>query len=446
MLAQRNAVGRSKVIFEPLEQDVVSPEPSKKITMEDIMPLLSITNLQEDSQINEYIINNLKNIAKHKIIRINQAIEAIREKWPNATPLEIWVGYDIAGNCSDDLLLKLDEQGFTDEVKEQLKRRLSRQPLEKDDKKKDNEDMEDDSEDDDNGDDDGEFQVAFVPQPKKQVKYHRRFSKNNPVSSEPIPPAPKGVSEEEWRSWSDIHRKSFLCGMKDPNTFLYRNCPHGVQRKNGPWSEEEKRLFLKRLHEIRGDKDTIDGKWGIFSLGVPGRVGYQCSNFYRLLISNGEVHDSRYVIGEDGKLHHTSHMHPERQNAVSAPTKKKSKVPMRTFSIKSVTSLKFVFSATNKSEQADEDNEEIQPTRILGRYERWALQNPLPDAVDQITNELIKVPTLSPDGYVLDYNTWLNIIKDKSENPFTRNHVNRRDLIVLTIENIEKYRGSIVNL
>lgn len=34
---------------------------------------------------------------------------------------------------------------------------------------------------------------------------------------------------------------------------------------------------------------------------IPGRVGYQCSNFYRQLIKEGEIKDENYVKNKDGK-------------------------------------------------------------------------------------------------------------------------------------------------
>lgn len=38
----------------------------------------------------------------------------------------------------------------------------------------------------------------------------------------------------------------------------------------------EKKLFFDRMKEV-----GVNGQWGIFSMAIPGRVGYQCSNFYR---------------------------------------------------------------------------------------------------------------------------------------------------------------------
>ncbi len=37
-------------------------------------------------------------------------------------------------------------------------------------------------------------------------------------------------------------------------------------------------------------------------MNIPGRVGYQCSNFYRQLIKDGEIKDSNYHVDKDGKL------------------------------------------------------------------------------------------------------------------------------------------------
>ena len=37
-------------------------------------------------------------------------------------------------------------------------------------------------------------------------------------------------------------------------------------------------------------------------MNIPGRVGYQCSNFYRQLIKEGEIKDENYTFDKDGKL------------------------------------------------------------------------------------------------------------------------------------------------
>ena len=37
-------------------------------------------------------------------------------------------------------------------------------------------------------------------------------------------------------------------------------------------------------------------QWGIFSQAIPGRVGYQCANYYRKLIDNGEIIDDNFNL------------------------------------------------------------------------------------------------------------------------------------------------------
>lgn len=58
------------------------------------------------------------------------------------------------------------------------------------------------------------------------------------------------------------------------------------------------KLFYKRMAEV-----GVNGQWGVFAMAIPGRVGYQCSNFYRQLIESGEIKDDNYVIDEKGKAH-----------------------------------------------------------------------------------------------------------------------------------------------
>lgn len=85
---------------------------------------------------------------------------------------------------------------------------------------------------------------------------------------------------------------------QNPNSYYYRFNAPGEEQRKGPWTPEERALFFKRLQEV-----GANGQWGIFSTAIPGRVGYQCSNFYRLLIETRQIHDPNYVLDEKGKAH-----------------------------------------------------------------------------------------------------------------------------------------------
>ena len=48
----------------------------------------------------------------------------------------------------------------------------------------------------------------------------------------------------------------------------------------GDWTDEEHALFLSTAAAFGcGDK------WGLFSTYIPHRVGYQCSNYYRQVVT-----------------------------------------------------------------------------------------------------------------------------------------------------------------
>jgi hypothetical protein len=188
------------------------------------------------------------------------------------------------------------------------------------------------------------------------------------------------------------------------------------------------------MKELRGDSDTFGRDWGLFSRGIPGRVGYQCSTFYRSLIESGELTDSRYIRCDDGRLHHASRIHG---SAHAPPVKKR---VVRRLEISQIESIRLVCRA------AGFVREETDEVDGKSRYEVWAMQNPLPDTLDLITGEVMRVPAISPDGYVLDYKTWVDSLAEKPVNPFTQTKLTKRQLVILTTENIDEYAHKIVNL
>ena len=87
-----------------------------------------------------------------------------------------------------------------------------------------------------------------------------------------------------YEGWSNARIRAYKLIDKNPNAYYYRfNAPGDIQ-KNGKWTKEEQTLFYKRMEEV-----GVSGKWGIFSMVIPGRVGYQCSNFYRYLSLSSDL-------------------------------------------------------------------------------------------------------------------------------------------------------------
>lgn len=91
---------------------------------------------------------------------------------------------------------------------------------------------------------------------------------------------PEGFSE-----WAPCKQQAWLQLDTNPNAFFYRHVMPGEERRNGPWTEAEKALFLRTLaeHPVEG------GHWGMFARHIPGRVGYQCNAFFKKLVAAGVV-------------------------------------------------------------------------------------------------------------------------------------------------------------
>lgn len=120
---------------------------------------------------------------------------------------------------------------------------------------------------------------------------------------------PSEVPESVLRQlgWSEARVKAFRHRDTNPNQYYYRFNDPGIPQATGKWSSKDKALFLKVITEYGVDYRVNqlaghEGQWGIFSTHIPGRVGYQCSNYYRQLVKEGKIQDDNYVMNEDGKL------------------------------------------------------------------------------------------------------------------------------------------------
>ena len=105
--------------------------------------------------------------------------------------------------------------------------------------------------------------------------------------------------EKAFQGWSSARIRAYQMIDENPNSYYYRFNAPGEEQRKGQWADDERKLFFKRLEEV-----GANGQWGIFAMKIPGRVGYQCSNFYRLLIETKQVEDPNYVLDEKGKAHY----------------------------------------------------------------------------------------------------------------------------------------------
>ena len=96
--------------------------------------------------------------------------------------------------------------------------------------------------------------------------------------------------EDDMDSWSHPRRRAYLAKHTNPNAYYYRFNDDNRRPKVGRWNEHEIASFMERVKEF----GVNNNRWGEFSKTIKGRVGYQCSNFWRRLIAEGKVRDYNY--------------------------------------------------------------------------------------------------------------------------------------------------------
>jgi len=80
----------------------------------------------------------------------------------------------------------------------------------------------------------------------------------------------QGDLEKAMEGWSEARIRAYKLIKENPNAYYYRFNAPGEQQRNGKFTAAEHKLFMDRLREV-----GADGQWGIFSMAIPGRVGYQ---------------------------------------------------------------------------------------------------------------------------------------------------------------------------
>ncbi|KAJ3067664.1 hypothetical protein HDU98_009129 [Podochytrium sp. JEL0797] len=358
--------------------------------------------------------------------------------------------------------------------------------------------------------------------PKQQ---HARRKKQKVVDDDVIPSRiaksrftidaiaePDADPTEVFAGWSQARVVAYKSIDACPNRYYYRFNKPGEMQRNGVWTEAEKKLFLERLNEV-----GANGQWGIFSMPIPGRVGYQCATFYRSLVKSGKLKDANYSINSKGALQfRASSQGPEEESIIpdepdaagrrgikrkssdtnkpkpSSSTATSTNEPPMTDLQKSIrerlkrnkpskkpkkkqraaadaddsgdtSAYSSGDGSDSESEDFDDEVEEVvvKPKRVMRSvakpvaaavvtYESVSYEapspprfsdplNPLPGFIDPITLEEVVRPAISPYGHVVGYDTWVSCLNNKMC-PFTKKPLSRRDLIILTLDNIDEYR------
>jgi len=102
---------------------------------------------------------------------------------------------------------------------------------------------------------------------------------------------------ENFEGWSEARVKAWKNKEVNPNAYYYRFNDPGEEQQNGRIREDEHKAFMDRVVE-----HGVNSHWGVFSKTIKGRVGYQCSNYWRQMMKDGWVKDPNYWIRADGSF------------------------------------------------------------------------------------------------------------------------------------------------
>jgi hypothetical protein len=144
----------------------------------------------------------------------------------------------------------------------------------------------------------GEHNGVTIVVPEK-IEEPEKFA-GKPHSADRSLRLDEALAKGSTEGWSLARINAFTRREENPNAYYYRFNDPGEAQRNGKWSKEEEDLFFARMDAV-----GVDGQWGVFSQAIPGRVGYQCSNFYRTLLKSGRVKSEQYYE-QDGRLHHVN--------------------------------------------------------------------------------------------------------------------------------------------
>lgn len=328
--------------------------------------------------------------------------------------------------------------------------------------------------------------------------------------------------EKAFEGWSKARIKAYQKIDVNPNSYYYRFNKPGEKQRHGLWTKEESENFMRRLEEV-----GADGQWGIFSMAIPGRVGYQCSNYYRRLLMSKVLKDENYIC--DGKKLHYLFGRKDGQGGQIRTHRRKgsllkkdedmdndselNSVTQSGMSVsnttidegKETTGRKKKRSTTNSTPNSTTSSTQNAATATLKRKRRsrkvkrsqdfnssgddfdfysddnddsgnysissWNTtkrtrsrrnntdnsmtdstlqtnENPLPGFTDPITLEEVIKPAISPYGHVMGYDSWVRCLNRpdcRNICPITKKPLSKRELVILTFENIEQYRDKIIN-
>jgi hypothetical protein len=172
------------------------------------------------------------------------------------------------------------------------------------------------------------------------------------------------------------------------------------------------------------------------------------------LIKTGEIVDPNYSMDEKGEIHYLFGKKEGKQGKIRVHTNKGVPKELR---VKKESAAGAKPRPKKRKTKDEEDIEEIEddgsgsfqngcsrrskPRTLAEKFPTYI--NPLPNFIDPITLCEVERPAISPYGHVMGYDTWIRCLSSadrKNICPITKNNLTKRELVILTIDNIDEYR------
>mgnify|MGYP005992907865 CR=1 FL=1 len=100
----------------------------------------------------------------------------------------------------------------------------------------------------------------------------------------------------------------------------------------------------------------MGSNWGMFSKGIKGRVGYQCSNYYRVLLKEGAAQDDAYYKDDAGNYHYCRSKSKQDSNASEGS--------------KAAEGSQNSLAGTDDANSMDTDGDESESSSGIGKHDR----------------------------------------------------------------------------
>ncbi|KAF9328207.1 hypothetical protein BGZ91_001105 [Linnemannia elongata] len=138
------------------------------------------------------------------------------------------------------------------------------------------------------------------------LSHKKQMSKKSSTAKGPKPTRTVNGMEDVFshaqvRTWSEVRIKTWEHRRTNVEGFYYRFVDPTEGQQNGPWSAKSTQEFMVRLEEWKARGIRIGTSWGIFSMKVSNKAGYQCSSYYRKLLETKKLTDPAYAW-DGGKL------------------------------------------------------------------------------------------------------------------------------------------------